>query len=70
MMERASEVSEDLLPLVQRLREEKYGGMMGKEMDYLWHNCGESAESLKMQAEMADFIRIKEEELKAISEHF
>jgi hypothetical protein len=39
-------------------------------MDYLWHNCGETAESLKMQAEMADFIRIKDEELKAISEHF
>lgn len=39
-------------------------------MDYLWHNCGDSAESLKMQTEMADFIRIKDEELKAISEHF
>jgi hypothetical protein len=29
-MERASEVSEDLLPLVKRLREEKYTGMLGK----------------------------------------
>lgn len=43
---------------------------MGKEMDYLWKNCTDTAESLKMQAEMADFIRIKDEELKAISEHF
>ena len=43
---------------------------MGREMDFLWRNSGESAQSLKMQAEMADFIRIKDEELKAISEHF
>lgn len=67
---RASEVSEDILPLVKKLREEKYAGLQGKEMDYLWRNSGESAEVQKMQAEMADFIRIKDEELKAISEHF
>jgi hypothetical protein len=70
MMERASDVSEDLLPLVKKLREEKYAGLMGKEMDHLWRNCADTAEALKMQAEMADFIRIKDEELKAISEHF
>jgi hypothetical protein len=63
-------VQEDLLPLVKKLREEKYAGLQGKEMDYLWRNCGNSADSEKMQSEMADFIRIKEEELKAISEHF
>jgi hypothetical protein len=39
-------------------------------MDYLWKNCGESQESLQLQHETSDFIRIKEEELKAISEHF
>lgn len=70
IISRASEVSEDILPLVKKLREEKYVGLQGKEMDYLWRNSGESAEVQKMQAEMADFIRIKDEELKAISEHF
>jgi Asp-tRNA(Asn)/Glu-tRNA(Gln) amidotransferase C subunit len=70
MMDRASEVAEDLLPLVKKLREEKYAGLMGKEMDHLWRNCADTTETLKMQAEMADFIRIKDEELKAISEHF
>ena len=43
MMDRASEVSEDLLPLVKKLREEKYAGLMGREMDFLWRNSGESA---------------------------
>lgn len=70
IINRASEVSEDILPLVKKLREEKYVGLQGKEMDYLWRNSGDSAEVQKMQAEMADFIRIKDEELKAISEHF
>lgn len=60
MMERASDVSEELLPLVQKLREEKYTGLLGKEMDYLWRNCADTTESMKMQAEMADFIRIKD----------
>lgn len=39
-------------------------------MDYLWKNCGETNNTLQIQQETAEFIRIKEEELKAISEHF
>ncbi len=39
-------------------------------MDFLWQNCGDTQENQKMQAQTADFLRIKDEELKAISEHF
>ena len=39
-------------------------------MDYLWKNCGETNNTVQIQQETAEFIRIKEEELKAISEHF
>lgn len=39
-------------------------------MDFLWQKCGETQENQKIQAQTADFLRIKDEELKAISEHF
>jgi hypothetical protein len=35
--------------LVKKLREEKYAGLQGKEMDYLWRNCGDNPEAQKMQ---------------------
>jgi hypothetical protein len=49
ILKRVSEVPEDLYPTVKKLKEEQYAGLTGKEMDYLWKNCGESQESIKIQ---------------------
>ena len=29
-------------------------------MDFLWQNCGDTQENQKMQAQTADFLRIKD----------
>jgi hypothetical protein len=35
---------------VRKIKEEKYVGLKGKEMDFLWQNCGETQENQKIQA--------------------
>lgn len=42
IIKKTTEVPEDLLPIVKKLRDQKYAGLLGKEMDFLWKNCGET----------------------------
>ena len=39
-------------------------------LDQLWTNSAEDPAKKKTEEETADFIKIKEEEVKGISEHF
>lgn len=39
-------------------------------MDQLWKNCAQDPDKVQAQEETAEFIKIKEEEVKGISEHF
>lgn len=39
-------------------------------MDGLWSNCAEDPDKNQAEDQMAEFIKIKEEEVKGISEHF
>ncbi len=48
----------------------QYEGLTGVQMDQLWRNCAEDPEKVQSQEETAEFIKIKEEEVKGISEHF
>ena len=67
MMDEASTLPMEVQPILLRLQRQEYSGLLGKEMDFLWSNCGQSKESIQAQADSAEFIAIKEEELKAIS---
>ena len=51
---------EDLSVTIKKLREQDYVNLVGKEMDHLWKNCGDSQETIRTQQETAEFIRIKE----------
>lgn len=70
IVNKVTEVPEELSANIKKLQNQQYAGLKGLEMDFLWKNSGDSQEIHRMQVETADFIKIKEEELKAISEHF
>ena len=56
--------------LINRLKNLQYEGLTGKEMDRLWTTTADDPEKIQGQEETADFIKIKEDEVKGISEHF
>ena len=63
-------MAEEDQKLVIRLREAKYEAFTGKVLDHLWGVCLNIKEREKEQEETAEFIKIKEDEVKGISEHF
>ena len=56
--------------VINRLKTLKYDGLTGKVMDRLWSNSGDNPEKIQGQEQTSDFIKIKEDEVKGISEHF
>jgi hypothetical protein len=67
---KTQEIPEEDKELVEKLKGSQYEGLTGVQMDQLWRNCAEDPEKVQSQEETAEFIKIKEEEVKGISEHF
>ena len=63
-------VPEEDQVLIGRLKFTQYEGFNGKIMDHLWTSVMETTEKKQTQEETAEFIRVKEDEVKGISEHF
>jgi len=66
----SSAMAEEDEKLVIKLRDAKYEGFTGKRLDQLWVVCLSIKDREKEQDETAEFIKIKEDEVKGISEHF
>jgi peroxiredoxin family protein len=67
---KAEEIPEDDAEIIMMLKKQEYEGLNGAIMDTLWSNCADDPGKIQAQEETADFIKIKEEEVKGISEHF
>lgn len=67
---KAEEIPPEDQQLIGKLKNHQYQGLTGVTMDQLWKSCAEDPERIQEQQETAEFIKIKEEEVKGISEHF
>lgn len=68
--QKTQEIPEEDQQLIMKLKGGQYEGLTGIEMDQLWKSCAEDPEKVQSQEQTAEFIKIKEEEVKGISQHF
>jgi hypothetical protein len=67
---KSAEIEPEDEELIQKLKSQQFKEFTGSMMDQLWKNCAEDPAKKKEEEEKGEFMKIKEEEVKGISEHF